>query len=200
LYGVGKTLSYLTIGAAFGAVGSLLTITPFMKGAMAIAAGMFLVLYGLRMLNLFSGPSWLNWVFPKFLMRGVQSGIRRQPKPLVIGLLSGFLLGCGPLQAMYIMAAGTGSPLEGASLLLFFGLGTLGPLLGFGFFANLLSQRMMNELLRVSGVLVLLMGLMMTDRGLRLTESGIDFDALRERWQMFMRDAGPHTTGHGEHC
>src|SRR5512134_498499 len=45
--------------------------------------------------------------------------------PLVIGLLNGLMLGCGPLQAMYIMAAGTGSAQEGATMLFFFGLGTL---------------------------------------------------------------------------
>lgn len=198
-YGAGKTLSYAVLGAAFGALGALLTITPFMRGAVAVAAGLFLVMYGLRMLNLFSGPSWLSWVFPKFVMRGVQSGIRHQPRPLVIGLLSGFLLGCGPLQAMYIMAAGTGSPREGALLLTFFSLGTLGPLLAFGFFARLLSHRMMNELLRVSGVLVLVMGLMMTNRGLRLTESGFDLHSLKESLQVLMHDVTQHAGEHHEH-
>lgn len=198
-YGVGKTLSYGLLGAAFGAVGALITITPFMRGAVAVAAGLFLVLYGLRMLNLFAGPAWLNWVFPKSLMRGVQAGMRHRPRPLVIGLLTGFLLGCGPLQAMYIMAAGTGSPLEGALLLMFFSLGTLGPLLAFGWFAHLLSHRMMNELLRVSGVLVLLMGLMMTDRGLRLTGSGFDTEALHERWQILTQSVTPQGGGHAEH-
>lgn len=99
--------------------------------------------------------------------------MRREPKPLVTGLLTGFLLGCGPLQAMYIMAAGTGSPTQGAWLLMFFCLGTLGPLLTFGFFAHLLSHRMMNELLRVSGILVLLMA----NKGLKLTGSGFDRNA-----------------------
>jgi sulfite exporter TauE/SafE len=132
-------------------------------------------------------------------MRGVQSGMRHKPRPLVIGLLTGFLLGCGPLQAMYIMAAGTGSPLEGALLLVFFSLGTLGPLLTFGWFAHLLSHRLMNELLRVSGVLVLLMGLMMTDRGLRLTGSGLDTDALRGHWQTLMQDISRQEGRHAAH-
>jgi copper chaperone CopZ len=51
-YGAGKTLSYGLLGAAFGAVGALITITPFMRGTVAVAAGLFLVLYGLRMLKL----------------------------------------------------------------------------------------------------------------------------------------------------
>ena len=191
-YGFGKTLSYAIIGALFGALGAVITITPVMRGAVAIAAGLFLVLYGLRMLDLLSGLAWLNWVFPKSVMRGVQTGMRRGPRPLITGLLTGFLLGCGALQAMYIMAAGTGSPREGALLLTFFSLGTLIPLLGFGTFAHRLSPRMRNQLLKVSGLLVLVMGLMMTNRGLRLTESGFDWGSLWESLRVLLQDAAMH--------
>jgi sulfite exporter TauE/SafE/copper chaperone CopZ len=167
-YAFGKTVSYSVLGAAFGLLGALITITPFMRVAVAVVAGVFLMLYGLRMLDLLKGPAWLNWVFPKSLMQGVQAGMRRQPKPLLTGLLTGFLLGCGPLPT-------------------------------FGFFAHLLSHRMMNELLRVSGVLVLLMGLMMTDKGLKLTESGFDVDSLRQQWQFIMQGVAQHPGGHGDH-
>jgi sulfite exporter TauE/SafE len=187
------------IGAGFGALGAVLTITPFIRGVVAVVSGVYLVLWGIRMLKLFSGMAWLNWAFPRSVMRGVQSGMRRQPRPLVIGLLSGFLLGCGALQAMYVMAAGTGSPREGAILLALFGLGTLGPLLGFGFFAHLLSRRVLAELLRVSGLLVLVMGLMMADRGLRLTDSGFDFATLRNRWQSLTHELAHHPGGHEHH-
>lgn len=188
LYALGKTFSYALIGAGFGALGGIVTITPLMRGIVAIASGVFVMLWGIKMLRLFSGMTWLSWNFPKFLMHGVQSGMRRKPRPLVIGLLSGFLLGCGALQAMYVVAAGTGSAREGALLLTFFGLGTLGPLLSFGFVAHLLSRRVLNELLRVSGALVLIMGLMMTDRGLRVAGSGYDFHSLYDRWQVLWEE------------
>jgi copper chaperone CopZ len=85
---------------------------------------------------------------------------------VLIGAGFGLLLGCGPLQAMYIMAAGTGDPVQGAILLFFFGIGTLPPLLGYGFFANLLSARAVSEMVRVSGILVIAMGMMMAQRGI----------------------------------
>lgn len=78
-YALGKTVSYSVLGAAFGLLGALITITPLMRGSVAIAAGVFLVLYGLRMLDLFSGPGWLNWVFPKSVMQGVQAGCAGSP-------------------------------------------------------------------------------------------------------------------------
>ena len=89
--------------------------------------------------------------------------------PFSVGFLSGLLLDCGPLQAMHIMALGTADPLKGALLLLCFGTGTLIPLLTFGVFASALSGKTQNQLLAVSGILVILMGLIMINRGLNLT-------------------------------
>ena len=46
-YGFGKTASYSAIGAAFGLLGAVITITPHMRGVAALAASVFLLLYGL---------------------------------------------------------------------------------------------------------------------------------------------------------
>jgi sulfite exporter TauE/SafE len=83
---------------------------------------------------------------------------------------------------MYIMALGVTDPLKGALLLLCFGTGTLIPLLTFGIFASALSGKTQNQLMAVSGILVILMGLMMTDRGLKMTQSGYNFGAIVERF------------------
>jgi sulfite exporter TauE/SafE/copper chaperone CopZ len=181
-YALGKNLSYALLGAAFGALGAVFAITPQMRGFAALVAGIFLVLYGLNMLKL----------FPKLHLPSLRSksgtvtqriyqDIKPRRNPFSVGFLSGFLLGCGPLQAMYIMALGTADPLKGALLLLCFGTGTLIPLLAFGAFASALSGKTQNQLLAVSGILVILMGLMMIDRGLRLTQSGYNFSAVVER-------------------
>jgi copper ion binding protein len=167
-YGIGKTLSYTTIGGLFGLLGALVTITPVMRGYAALIAGVFLVLFGLKMLNLIPALRFFSLHFPKQLTRTVTAELGKPRRPFIIGLLNGLLLGCGPLQAMYIMAAGTGSPVEGAARLFFFGLGTLPPLLGFGFFASFLSRKAISEIVRVSGVLVIFMGGMMLNRGLML--------------------------------
>jgi sulfite exporter TauE/SafE/copper chaperone CopZ len=178
-YGFGKTASYSVIGAGFGLLGAAITITMHMRGIAALFASVFLLLYGLKMLNLIPGLRHFTLRLPKSFTKGVNQGIRKHRSPLLIGILSGLLLGCGPLQAMYIMAAGTGDPLEGATLLFFFGLGTLVPLLGFGFFANILSRNTIHELVRVSGVLVIIMGVMMANRGLTMTQSGYDFNSIQ---------------------
>jgi uncharacterized protein len=182
-YALGKNLSYALLGAVFGALGAVLTITPYMRGIAALIAGIFLVLFGLSMLKL----------FPKFRLPSLRSksgtvtqriyrDLKPKRNPFSIGFLSGFLLGCGPLQAMYIMVLGVADPLKGALLLLCFGTGTLIPLLTFGVFASGLSSKTQNQLMAVSAILVILMGLMMTDRGLKMTQSGYNFGAIVERF------------------
>ena len=170
-YGSGKTLSYAAIGALFGAAGALVAITPIIRGWAALAAGLFLVLFGLKMLHLIPELRLLSLRCPKTMTKQVMTSLSHPRAPFITGLLNGLLLGCGPLQAMYIMAAGTGEPLTGALMLASFGLGTLPPLIGFGFFASYLSQESIQQLIRVSAVLVMFMGLMMLNRGYTLLSS-----------------------------
>ena len=171
-YGFGKTLSYAALGAGFGLLGAGIAITPQMRGIAGIAASVFLLIYGLKMLNVFSVLRRFALRLPKEANRQIAGQMRKHRSALATGLLSGLLLGCGPLQAMYVMAAGSGDPLQGAEILALFGLGTLVPLLGFGVFASLIPQAGMRQLVRVSGVLVIVMGAMMFQRGMMLLKGG----------------------------
>lgn len=176
LYGVGKVMSYTVIGAAFGLLGSIVAFTPAMRGVAGLLAGLFLVIFGLKMLNVFPALRRFSLKTPGFLNRFV--GRNQSGSPLVIGLLNGLMIACGPLQAIYIMAAGTGSVVEGAKLLFVFALGTLPVMLGFGYFASMISSRMTNKILRASGVIVIILGIVMVNRGLALTGTGYDFGSL----------------------
>jgi hypothetical protein len=83
------------------------------------------------------------------------------------------MIACGPLQAMYIFAAGTGSPMDGALALFFFGLGTLAPLLTFGIASNFLSKAFSHNIVKFSGALVILLGLAMANNGMNLLGIGV---------------------------
>jgi len=181
LYGAGKTLSYTLIGGLFGAFGSVIAFTPTTQGAVGIAAGVFLILFGLHMLNVFPALRHFQFKTPAFVMRFVGKEYRKHRNPFVIGLLNGLMIICGPLQAMYVMAAGSGSWSAGATILFFFGLGTLPMLLGFGFLTSLLSANLTPKLLKASGVIVVILGSVMLNRGLAVTGSGADFNTLIAR-------------------
>lgn len=178
-YGAGKTLSYTVIGGMFGTVGSIVAFTPFIRGIVGASAGVFLILFGLGLLNVWPALHDLHIRPPAFLLRFIGRESRKTGNPFVIGLLNGLMILCGPLQAMYIMAAGTGCTTEGAKLLLIFGLGTLPVMLGFGVLASMISARMTPVLLHASGAIVLVLGAIMLNRGLAMTGSGYDFHSLK---------------------
>lgn len=178
LYGIGKTLSYTLIGAAFGAFGSVIAFTPYTQGAVGIAAGLFLILYGLHMLEAFSVLRHFQIRTPAFWTRLVGKEYRKHSNPFIIGLLNGLMIICGPLQAMYVMAAGTGNWLDGATILFLFGLGTLPLLMGFGMLTSLLSTNLTPKLLKASGYIVMVLGAIMLNRGLTVTGTGVDFNTM----------------------
>jgi len=203
LYGLGKTLSYSSFGALFGLIGGAISFTLGVRSMVSAIAGAFLILYGLSMLDAFSGlrrlhlrlPDWLN----RFLLRRRQ----RSSNPFVIGLLNGLMIACGPLQAMYIMAAGTGSAVAGASLLAVFALGTLPVMLAFGYFASMISGNATRQFMKVSALIILLLGAAMLNRSLLLSGSGYDVNSLLSRtslalqahfmtWRHDHADAGSH--------
>ncbi|TAL47848.1 MAG: sulfite exporter TauE/SafE family protein [Methylovulum sp.] len=181
LYGIGKTLSYTVFGAVFGAFGSIVAFTPYTQGAVGVAAGVFLILFGLHMLEVFPALGHFQFKAPAFVMRFVGKEYRKHSNPFYIGLLNGLMIICGPLQAMYVMAAGTGSGSEGAAILFFFAIGTLPLLMGFGFLTSMLSANLAPKLLKASGVVVMILGAIMLNRGLAVTGTGVDFNTLVAR-------------------
>jgi uncharacterized protein len=179
LYGAGKTLSYVAIGALFGFLGAFVAFTPLLRGMAGLLAGLFLIVFGLNMLGLFAPLRRFRLGLPAPLQRFVFSEQKRsRHRPLVIGLLNGLMIACGPLQAMYVMAAGTGSAFEGAKMLLAFALGTLPVLMSFGIAATLISSAITHRLLRASGIVVVVLGAVMINRGLILTASGYDLSSV----------------------
>ncbi|MFC2174842.1 sulfite exporter TauE/SafE family protein [archaeon] len=178
MYGLGKTVSYTVIGAGFGLLGSIVAFTPLMRGVAGIIAGLFLIVFGVNMLYPIPVLRRIRLSTPGFVSKFVGKETKQHSSPLVIGLLNGLMIACGPLQAIYIMAAGTGSMVEGAKLLFVFGLGTLPVMLGFGLFASFMSTKMTHKILKASGALVIVFGLLMVNNGLALTGTGFDTNSL----------------------
>ncbi len=177
MYGLGKLISYTLIGAMFGLLGSVVAFTPLMRGVVGLLAGLFLVFFGLKMLNIFPILRKVRIKTPKFLAKFVGKNSSNK-SPLIIGLLNGLMIACGPLQAIYIMAAGTGSFIEGAKLLFVFALGTLPVMLGFGYIASYVSGKATQKILKASGAIVIILGLVMINNGLVLTGSGYDLGSI----------------------
>ncbi len=175
-YAVGKLVSYSVIGAIFGLIGSIFVFTPELRATVAILAGIFLIIFAVRLLNIF--PILRKFSLPQSWFSKLRIGPFKTggSNPLTVGLMNGLFIACGPLQAMYVLAATTGSFVTGGLMLLAFGIGTLIPMLGFGVFASFLSHGFQNQIVRVSAVIVLVMGILMINNGLALTGNGLVLD------------------------
>ncbi|UOO38708.1 sulfite exporter TauE/SafE family protein [Oscillospiraceae bacterium CM] len=166
LYNTGRVISYTVIGGIVGGIGSIISFSNTAKGIVAILAGLFMLIMGLNMTGLFPGLRKFVPHMPKRLANKVQTS--GTYGPFIVGLLNG-LMPCGPLQAMQIYALGTGSALAGAASMLFFSLGTVPLMFGFGAASSFLSSKFTKKMMKISAVLVIFLGVIMLTRGFALS-------------------------------
>ncbi len=132
-YHASRAVSYATVGAMAGGIGVLLNAGGVLVGLQqvaAVAAGIAVTLVGAALLMQAGGvdagrlplPAWM-----KFALAGVHRTAAAMPplkRSIVIGLATP-LLPCGWLWAFAVIAAGTGSVLEGAVVMFVFWAGTV---------------------------------------------------------------------------
>jgi sulfite exporter TauE/SafE/plastocyanin domain-containing protein/copper chaperone CopZ len=174
-YNLGRVVSYTILGGIVGAIGSVFSLTLSMKAGFQVMAGIFMIIMGLNM----AGYS----LFRKFNIKLPWSfcSLKKSGKtPFVVGILNG-LMPCGPLQTMQLYALGTGSAVLGATSMFIFALGTVPLMLGFGAISGLLSKDNTKQLVKFGGILIVVLGLIMGNRGLALAGINISPMALMHR-------------------
>ncbi len=202
-YGIGKIISYSGFGALFGFIGGAITITVTMKAIISSLAGLFLIMYGLSMMDAFAGLRRFHIRLPRIFVHRLMQQQRKTTSPFIIGLLNGLMIACGPLQAMYVLAAAMGDPIEAAKILAIFALGTLPLMLLFGYTANFITTNLARKFLMFSGIIILVLGTIMLNRGLLLSGNGYDFFSVSAKisqkikahfmtWQHDFVDVGAH--------
>ncbi len=85
------------------------------------------------------------------------------------------MIACGPLQAMYLVAAGVGEPVYGVLLLFVFALGTLPLFLFYGLIAGKLKRLKSKWPDRITASIVIIFGILMINRGMAL--GGMSFSS-----------------------
>lgn len=167
LYNLGRVTSYTIIGGIVGSIGSVISFSGWARGLIAILSGIFMVIMGLSMTGIYP---WVNKITPRLprIFREKAGSASRGRGPYIVGLLNG-LMPCGPLQAMQLYALGTGSFMLGASSMFFFSLGTLPLMFGLGAVITMLGSKFTKNMIKVSAVLVVVLGIAMLSRGLVLS-------------------------------
>lgn len=169
LYNLGRVISYTIFGGIVGGIGSVISFTGWMQGLIQLIAGIFMVIMGLNMLNIFPWLRKLNPKMPKFFAKKFKS--KNNNSPFFVGLLNG-LMPCGPLQAMQIYALSTGSITKGAISMFLFSLGTVPLMFGIGALSSYMSKKFSNKIMKFGAILVVVLGFVMFNNGLAL--SGIN--------------------------
>ncbi|MCF6189300.1 MAG: sulfite exporter TauE/SafE family protein [Cocleimonas sp.] len=167
-YNLGRISGYIVAGAIVGFLGSsLVDLTGIQtaKQVLAVIASLFMIALGLYLAGLWNGIAKIESI-GGVLWKRIQPLTKRfipvksfqQAVPL--GFLWGWLP-CGLVYTALIWTLSAGGAIEGALIMLAFGLGTLPNLLAIGVIATRLSAWIQNPKIRlVAGMLVVLMGVL----------------------------------------
>lgn len=141
-YNLGRISSYTLMGVLFGYLGAsmanLATFLPAQQALQAVA-GLFMVALGLYLAGIWQGIVVIERAGGKLWQR-IQplaqklTPVHSLPQAYLYGVVWGWLP-CGLVYSMLIWALSAGSALNGAALMLAFGLGTLPNLMLMGAFA-----------------------------------------------------------------
>lgn len=169
VYHAGRLTTYALVGGAMGATGAFVNVAGRLAGvqdAVAIGAGVLLILVGLSAAGLSAGLRRLEarlsarlGRFVRALLEGGGPG-RLYPVGLAMGLLP-----CGASWTAFLASAGAGSLPGGLLMALAFGVGTLPALLLVGAVAAAAGGRLRGALYRTGGILVALLGVLFLLRG-----------------------------------
>jgi sulfite exporter TauE/SafE len=169
LYNTGRITTYSCIGAMMGLSGSFLKVAARISGlqdAIAIAAGLLMILMGLSVSGLLHFTAYIE-KHNVFILKAVrvvlegESSWRYYP----LGILLGFMP-CGLSYSAFIASAAAGGILQGMFLSFCFGMGTLPALLAFGSAVSYISAGVRRRIYRIGGIAIIAMGIYFLYRGI----------------------------------
>ncbi|MDD3519202.1 MAG: sulfite exporter TauE/SafE family protein [Chromatiales bacterium] len=165
-YNGGRMASYVVAGAAAGGIGWFAANLASVHHAQLVLqtlAGLFMIALGLYLAGWWQGVARVERAGAQLWRRIEPFGRRLMPvttpgRALRLGLIWGWLP-CGLVYSVLIWALAAGGAVEGALLMLAFGLGTLPNLLAMGAFAARLAHFVRRPGVKATaGVLVMLYG------------------------------------------
>lgn len=162
-YNVGRITSYTLAGLIVGGLGAQLSTLHELQLGLKVLAGLFMIAMGLYIAGWWFGLTRVEQIGGLIWRRIQPLGNRLIPvkstyQAGLLGLLWGWLP-CGLVYSVLIWTLSVENAVEGAVLLLSFGLGTLPNLLTMGVFAIGLKKWMQQNIVKVvAGLLIMLFG------------------------------------------
>jgi sulfite exporter TauE/SafE/copper chaperone CopZ len=167
-YNFGRVITYTFLGLIVGFLGSLVSISYGTQGVLIILASFIMVLLGLNLMGVLTIFRGVNLGVKNPLSGLVSKGAKGNKGPFVLGLLNGFVP-CGMVYIIlftYVPLAG--SAIDGAIAMAVFGLGTIPLMFTYGSALAKLTSLLSKNFVRYSGVIVLVLAVVMFNRGMVL--------------------------------
>jgi sulfite exporter TauE/SafE len=162
LYNLGRVVSYAFLGTVFGVLGAILSFTLTTQGVLYIVIGMLMVLMGL---SLMGKLGFLQTIEVNIANTSIFKQLYRKALTsssllsfFLIGILNGFIP-CGFVYFFATAAVATSSAIDGAMVMIIFGLATIPAMFSIGLISGLLERsRYRQTFVTIASLLVILYG------------------------------------------
>lgn len=170
LFNAGRLAGFIVLGALIGWIGQGLAISSTANGALVFLIGLIMIGFGVNLLRIL--PKGLPTPKPpKSLSRWIHrfSESEHPAVPFFLGAVT-FFLPCGFTQSVQLYALTLGDPIQSATIMFIFALGTLPALLGIGVFTSVVTGRALTRFGQVAGALILVLGIANLQNGAALLD------------------------------
>ena len=184
-----KAIAYTILGFLLGLFGSKISLNETVAAIFQIFTALFMFGTAMNLLNVHPIFRYLTITPPRFVRRWLNYTGKGEAifTPLILGAMT-VLIPCGVTQAMEVLAINSGSPIQGALIMLFFVLGTAPLFVLFGVSAARFSEAWQYNFSRVASVLLIVFSLYVLNSGLILFNSPVTLATLARPVTWFFSD------------
>lgn len=167
-----KLIFHTLLGFALGYLGSVVSLSPILRGWFQVFIGIYLIGIALSLLD--AHPFFRHFIIrpPKFLSRLAKNQSKSKSifAPALLGAMTIFIP-CATTQAMEVLALGSGNPILSAAIMFSFVLGTSPTFFVLGFLFAKMGERFSGWFSRVAATLLVTMAIFTINGGISLMGS-----------------------------
>ena len=170
LYSAGRIISYMIIGNILGLLGTAIDsmLALRIQGALEIFAGIIMVIMGIELAGFIPklNPNTFPGVNPFKKLAGTMFNKVRRDNILGLGFVLGFIP-CGLVYAAGAKAIASDGVINGALIMLAFGLGTIPAMVLTGLVSGSIPKKIQSKIYRIAAILVIILGVMTIMHGIK---------------------------------
>ncbi len=177
-----KLVAYTALGLVLGAFGGALNIGGKVQAFMQLAAGVYMVLVAMNLLNIHPIFRYVIIQPPRFLTRLVRNQSKSKDffAPALLGAMTIFIP-CGTTLAMEALAISSSNVFMGGLIMAAFILGTTPLFFGIGAVTSLLGESFKTKFFKIAAVIVIYLGISAINGSLTAFGSPITLQAIGEK-------------------